>query len=304
MALIPLNPPAGSVAAQRRAWSGSLLLKYWHLTSLDAPTVAVAWAYAFAWTARVPLPATAVAPLGLMVWAIYIADRLLDARAGLDKPQRCRLEERHRFHWRHRRLLGTLAAAAGVAALWMAGTHLPLRALRRDSLMGVAALAYFSGVHGRGPRSRWVATLRAAAGRLLSRESIVGIIFSGGCVLPVLSAAGGLGRVSTVVVVPFVVFALLAWVNLYAIEQWESGRDGVAKLALGVAAVLMAGAAALMWWQPRAAVVLLTAMGSALLLAGLDGMRARVDRVTLRAAADLVLLTPLIWLLPAALVGR
>ena len=58
-------------------------------------------------------------------------------------------------------------------------------------------------------------------------------------------------------------------------------------LALAAAAVLAAAA-------PRAAMAMTAAAMSALLLLLLDRYRERLERVTLRAAADLVLLTPLL----------
>lgn len=314
--MIPLNPPAGVALVQGAGWSGSFGLKYWHLASLDAPSVAIAWAYAFAWTAHLHLTLAAATPLGLMVWALYIADRLLDVRAGQRQPGRVRLEERHWFHWRHSRALGALAVVGAAAAAWMVEGHLPVRAVRRDSLMGVAALAYFSGVHGRGLRADWIARLWAKAGRLGGwgriglREVLVAVIFSAGCVLPVLPMGpASLPRTYAALAAPAVAFAALAWLNLRAIEVWESSRGGVARIAYSVAAVFLAGAVALIWVQPRTALLLLAAMASALLLAGLDEMRGRMDRVTLRAAADAVLLTPLLltpllWLFSARLGGR
>ncbi len=43
---------------------------------------------------------------------------------------------------------------------------------------------------------------------------------------------------------------------------------------------------------------------SSLLLAWLDGARERMDAVTLRAAADLVLLTPVLLLIPIGVPAR
>jgi hypothetical protein len=51
----------------------------------------------------------------------------------------------------------------------------------------------------------------------------------------------------------------------------------------------------------RAAELAMAAALSSLLLAALDGLRSRLSPLALRAAADLVLLTPLALLLSAAL---
>jgi hypothetical protein len=53
--------------------------------------------------------------------------------------------------------------------------------------------------------------------------------------------------------------------------------------------------------EPRLALLLALVAASSLLLAWLDGARHRMDAVTLRAAADLILLTPLV-LVPVELV--
>ncbi len=230
--------------ARRTAWNGPAALKYWHLSSLDAPSVAVAWACAFAWAARVKAPAGMLAALALVVWVLYVVDRLLDARAGLDDAGRPNLQERHWFHWRHRRLLSVLAGMAAVAAGWMVLSRLHAAALRRDSLMGLATLAYFSGVHGRGWRSGWVAGMKERAARIVSRELIVGVIFSAGCLAPVLPLApSGVARVCMRLAVPAVAFAALAWLNVKAIGCWETvtlglcGERGVREVALLLAAV-------------------------------------------------------------------
>jgi hypothetical protein len=91
-------------------------LAWWHLASLDAPTVAVAWSLGFAWAAGVALPAWVPALLALTAWAVYIGDRLLDARAAIRSGETHRLRERHFFHHRHRRVFGVLAVAASCAA--------------------------------------------------------------------------------------------------------------------------------------------------------------------------------------------
>ena len=98
---------------------------YPNLLSLDAPLVAVAWLYIFAKTWRVDyLPWAAYISLGLVVWVIYVTDRLLDAsmRGGTSE----KLEARHEFHRKHQRVFRRVAVIAGVVALSLVITHLPL----------------------------------------------------------------------------------------------------------------------------------------------------------------------------------
>ena len=88
---------------------------YPNLLSLDAPLVAVAWLYIFAKTWRVQfLPLAAYVSLGLVVWMIYVADRLMDASMASGK-----LESRHEFHRKHQGKFRLAAKIAAVVALFL-----------------------------------------------------------------------------------------------------------------------------------------------------------------------------------------
>jgi hypothetical protein len=241
-----------------------------------------------------------VAVLALVVWAIYVVDRLLDARAGIGDSGRHNLQERHWFHWRHRRVFSVAAGIAAVTAGSMILSRLHAAALRRDSLMGLATLAYFSGVHGRG-----LAWFRERLGRVVSRELVVGAIFSAGCVAPVLpSAAAGVARVCALLAAPAAAFAAVAWLNVKAIGCWEAGLESescVMRIAPWLAAVCGGFGIAMGRLEPRIALLFGLVAASSLLLARLDEARERMDAVTLRAAADLVLLTPLLLAVPMEL---
>lgn len=293
------RPPAQYGKSVPQSWDAPGLLKFWHLASLDAPTVAVAWAWAFAWALHLPLPAWALALLALVVWVIYVGDRLLDARGGLRNPAHHLLQDRHYFHWRHRRLLAPLAAIATLAALWIVQERVSGFAIRQDSMVAAAALVYFSGVHTRASLPGW---LRRGAARLVSRELLVGAIFSAGCSLPALSALR-LHRPPAfgpaLLCVPLF-FAALAWLNVRAIADWEDNpwpihRRIVTRFAraigvLGLLAALLLAAAG----QPRIGLVLAAGALSAFLLALLDRVRPALTPLALRAGADVVLLAPLL----------
>lgn len=283
-----------------QALNASRVLKLWHLTSLDAPTVAVTWAWAFAWAARVHLPAWWLLLLGLAVWAVYIGDRLMDARAGLRADNQQDLRERHYFHWRHRRVLGALAAACAVTGAWIVHTRLTAVAVRRDSLVGLATLAYFSGVHARVKLPRFSV--------VVSREFLVGVLFSAGCALPVWSVASGRSIAVRLVVLPAAYFAALAWLNVRAITQWEAAPErragmwlGAVSCGLALAGVALAGLLA--FSEPREAGLVVAGVLSALLVGALHRSRNRFDPLTLRALVDLVLLTPLVLVSAAALLA-
>jgi hypothetical protein len=269
------------------------LLRLWHLASLDAPTVAIVWAWAFAWSAHIHLAAWPLVLLGLVVWTVYIADRLLDAQAGRRNPADHDLRARHHFHWRHRRILAPLAGVAALVAAAIVRRRVPVIALPQDSAVAIATLAYFSGVHG---RLKLPGTLERLARAIGSRECLVGALFAAGCVLPAWSvdpASWGPASPLRLLVVPAIYFAALAWLNLRAITRWESGlRLGGITWALSGAGLLLA--ASLAAGQPRAAALVTAAAVSALLIGWLDSKSARLEPVTLRAAVDLVLLSPLL----------
>ncbi|HWE87635.1 MAG TPA: hypothetical protein VG267_22020 [Terracidiphilus sp.] len=295
MALIPLIASAAEVRERYTPVDGPRILKLWHLASVDAPTVAVAWASALAWAAHVRPAPGMVVTLALAVWAIYVVDRLLDARTGLRSRELHPLRERHYFHWRHRRMLGGLALAAVAGAAWLVLPRLGASALRPDSAVAMATLIYFGGVHGGRGSARRV--LRRV-GAVISRECVVGIIFTAGCTLPALTAAVGV-RDLMALAGPVCALAVLACLNVRAIACWEADeprRKGMTRAALTVAGLALVGAAVLMRVEARAAGLLVMAAASAALLALLDRKRDRLEAVTLRAAADLVLLTPLVLL--------
>ena len=101
--------------------------------------------------------------------------------------------------------------------------------------------------------------------------------------------------------IPVVFFALLAWLNCHAIDRWEAHQHSPATMPIPLLAVLLAlaglfPAALLLNAQPRSAALLAAGSAAALLLALLDRLRTRLTPITLRAAADLVLLTPVFLL--------
>ncbi len=300
-----LNPP--SSAAASRSIRVVAPLHLWHLASLDAPTVALAWAWSLAWAAHRPLPVWSAAALALIVWVIYVGDRLLDVRSTLatnadrNVYRAKHLRERHFFHWRHRRIFLAIAALAGLAAAALLFAQLPEKALRRDSIVAAATLVWLGSVHlgqrGRAMQERAQAQTHHARAFARERmaEIVVGLIFALGCALPAWPR-------SAAALLPLTLFAALAWLNLYAIGVWESLRGSGVRQAAAVVAISGIGLAILAGrlGETRAATVLFGGAASALLLALLDRWRSRLSPLTLRAVADFVLLTPL---LAAALVA-
>jgi hypothetical protein len=288
---LPLANPQIPVATRPRRTSiydAPTPLRLWHLASLDAPTVSVVWSFAFAWAAGIRLPAWISALLVLGTWAVYIGDRLLDARSALRSGTTGSLRDRHFFHWRHRHVLVSVACVAFLLATALIFTLMPLAFRERDSVLAVAALAYFSGVH-LPRRPRWLAPV-------LTKELLVGILFAAGCALPTLTRLRTEHLASLVAAVGF--FAALAWLNCLAIDRWESSPARSIRSAS--ATILGAGLLLALFFsfaQPRIAALVLAATTSALLLALLDRHRTRLTPIALRASADMVLLTPVLLLL-------
>ena len=113
-------------------------LTFWHLLSLDAPTVAALWTWFIASANHLHLPAVSIVAMFLAVWMLYAADRLLDAR-NIDASSTGDLEARHYFHNQHRSafLTGILAASITLAILLPRldpRSHPPLPHPRRSAL--------------------------------------------------------------------------------------------------------------------------------------------------------------------------
>jgi hypothetical protein len=274
-------------------------IRLWHLSSLDAPTVALVWCIAFAWTVNVRLPWWVLVLLSLGVWAVYVADRLLDARGSMRTLKVEQLHERHFFHWHHRRILAPMAAACALTATWIVFEVMPRATREHDSLLAAASVLYFTRVH---------------TGRrilpLLSKESLVGILFTLGCAIPTFTRAHFSPEfpVSTLLITT-ALFWLLAWLNCYAIDRWETHgtptpRNPISLLALSLAAASLICSILLAASHPASAILLACGAMAALLLAALNRVRAQLDPVTLRAAADFALLTPLLLFALAPLLRK
>jgi uncharacterized membrane protein (UPF0136 family) len=286
---VAVAAPALAVEQQRRAGLPRVLV-YWHLLSLDAPTVAVLWAWGLAHAARVPLPLIATVVLGLGAWIIYVADRLLDGRTGNELRDGCGddLRERHFFHARHRRAFLMGAGCAGVALLALVITAMASAARRDDAAIFGFFLLYFLVVHLPGVRVRF------------PRELAVGIVFASACVAPAWSRPGS---PHAELVAMTLVFAALCWLNCTAIHVWE--HDGPASLIPAMALCVAVAAGALAWAanlaHSGACRLDLATLASALLLLALDRDHRGSNpssTLALRVLADAALLTPLLFVVP------
>ena len=177
---------------------------------------------------------------------------------------------------------------------------MPRATREHDSLLAAASLLYFTRVH---------------TGRrilpLLSKESLVGILFTLGCALPAFTRAHLSPEfpVSTPLITT-ALFALLAWLNCYAIDRWETHdaptpRIPISLLALSLAAASLICSILLAASHPaiRNPACLRSHWPHCCLPHSIAFAR-NSNPVTLRAAADLALLTPLLLLALAPLLRR
>ena len=303
MSTTSISPPATPKIGKARTSSAKTVrlsgrsLEYWHLLSLDAPTVAVAWSGSLARAAHVRLPAIGLLMLALATWILYVSDRLLD---GMQASHANLLKERHHFHARHRRVFLAASVPAGILLVWLVVTRMNPASRFEYLLLAAAAAIYLLCVH--------LPSRRAQASAHFPKELAVAIIFAIACVIPAWSrepashlqllAAGG-------------AFALLCWLNCIAIETWEA--DGIRPtlnpltaaigehlrsgcIALATGAMILALRFATAQYTAFAALALAIATSSYLLLQ-LDRKRTYLTPLRLRAAADAVLLTPIVFLL-------
>jgi hypothetical protein len=257
------------------------VLALWHLLSLDAPCVAALWTAFAARSFGVDLPWTAPAALALAVWMLYAADRLSDAARG------DRLEERHRFHQRHRfAFTGALIGALPLLTLLV--VWLPPGLRMAWVLLALPMAVYAGAVHGlRLPR--------------VPKEHLVGIFFALTVMMPVLAShAASLPQIVAV----SVAFGAVCWLNCAAIARWEDSPQqtmdpGTAwatrSFTLATIIVMLLGAACSLEGWHAACIGIAVAAGAGLLLL-LDRRRTQVGSLDLRSLADAALLTPLLFL--------
>ena len=264
----------------------SNLAAWWHLLSLDAPTVAALWAWFFAHAMHLRFAPLQAFPLALATWLLYVSDRILD---GLYPGNTQLLRERHHFHARHR--VAFLIAGSLLLAflVWVVVTHMRPEALRDNLILGLVSLAYLLAVHHRRtPR--------------LPKELAVALLFAAATAVPAWSRLGaGLGKEQLAPAVLF--FAGLCWVNCVGIEKWESGQvhatsrwAGLHLRAIVTTIALFSFAGAVFAPSRGLMAVYLSALLSSVLLFLLDARSKHWSALHLRIAADAALLTPLAML--------
>ncbi|MFN7934792.1 MAG: hypothetical protein U0R19_15800 [Bryobacteraceae bacterium] len=253
-----------------------------NLLGLDAPLVALTWQAFLALTIAVPLRPVGRVTLGLTVWVIYLADRLLDVRHA----PTTRETERHRFHRRHGRLLWSLLILALCADLAAVLFWLRPAVLQTGMLPFTAVILYMGSVHRQRMR--------------IPKEFAVAMLFTAGTFL--------IGWTFTPhrlnLFLPAAAFLLLCLANLVAIEIWEwrELRNGQGKPPHRATILI---SRFLPWWLGALALSPIAApspwflaiSASAIAILLLHWTRASLSLNARRVLVDAALLTPLIWLI-------
>jgi len=272
---------------------------YWHFLSLDAPTIAVLWAWSFARAAQVHASASAIAVLGIGTWLIYVADRLLDAQSARYSTLNYDLRERHFFHARHRRTFLIAAAAAAMALLWQISI-MPTAARFEDTVLFAVSMLYFGIVHLPFIRIR----------KSFPRELSVGILFACATAVPAWSKQGS---PHAMLLPSILLFAGLCCLNCLAIEIWERPAGPSHQYTIPAVALCIATASAALILARHGSGtsrVAASALASALLMLALDRLFYSFTKrnpgheesanflLAMRIAADAALLTPVFFVLP------
>ena len=277
------------------------------------------WTFFVARANHINLPLTAVLAMGIAVWILYAADRLLDTRIlradastrGIEEvseeaqmsqvfliskaAQAAGLEPRHYFHRRHRHAFRMALVAASIALAVLLPKILPA-SLRLYLILGTSLLAYFLMIH----VDRF-STYRKSL--FLPKELAVGVFFSAATFIPTIARNSELrlaltpGAALLATVCSVNCLFIYAWEHPVAVVHIDLGTSMFLRILPHLAtSVVITGlvlsiiSRTLPWPIPIACV------GAVLSLLLLHRNRNQFPPTTLRAAADLCLLTPLFLL--------
>jgi hypothetical protein len=267
-----------------------------HLLSLDAPAVAVVWQLLSIRVSHARVASVVTAVLALVIWLIYVGDRILDS---YQTDQNSQEPLRHRFYKAHRKaflppFLGVLLLTA-----WISYAELGLR-MRRDGLLLAALVGLYLVV---------VHALQGGAKGWFPKELAVAILFGAGTLMPVAIRAQ---QIPLWFLPAFLLFFLVLWMNALLIEysEWLTLREGkegrphgstivlgehLAAFAIGVG-VLALAAMAVPFFAP-ARLILLAETVIAFAMGGIGLHWRRIPAQAVGIAADMALLAPLFVLL-------
>ena len=297
--------------------------------------VAVLWTAALARLHGVKMPPEVLAGLALVVWAVYLIDRVFDTfGAGAAE-----LDLRHRFYLRHRRwLLSVLVPMLAAAVAWLGLCHIPAgllaealvllpalavylvvythadtQALRRvalvcapSALLMLHALPLTASLRMLGAvlvgglvLAAWWPRLRALFQMCVRKESAAGVLFALGCTT--YARFNQQGARDPTEWIELLLLAFLFTSNLSVISQQElpeTARRDPRGFLIGAAAVCAWLGYGGFWQQDSAALhflTLLVLVGLLLHLAVWAFARGR-SAESFRFWADVALVLPPLWL--------
>ncbi|MFT3992602.1 MAG: hypothetical protein QM680_14500 [Luteolibacter sp.] len=268
---------------------------YPNLLSLDAPLVAVAWLYIFSKTWGIWRlgyhPTLTYITLALVVWIIYVLDRLLDALMhGKDEV---RMQARHEFHLRHKK---KFLAGAGLAALVALGFGIFSIPMMIYSYLGVGILLVI------GFFALSIFSNQPPGEISYAKNILAGSAFAYGTAMIAHMHSGFGGFLELLGSRELMCFAALCILNILAIDLWEhanryrdleiTARD---ELKLTIPLTILAALSlmfALLDHEFTTRPFYYATLTGAALLQVLNRMRPRFSMEALRVLADLAILVP------------
>jgi hypothetical protein len=269
------------VEKERRPW-----WLYMNLLGLDAPLIAVVWLFLFAQTWRVNYhPWEAYAALGLVVWTIRIAVKLLQGSMAADGSA---------FAMQYRKPLMILAFLTGLSAIGLTVLNFPLSVYAYLLVAALFVVGYFA------------LTLFSPQDEneiSYGRHVMAGLAFAFGTALTAHAYLPNLGIKELFISREFICFGVLCLLSSSATELWARSStpavDGEAgsldELALSLPLTLL-GAAALVFAVQNdtmtARPFYYAILTGAALLQVLNRTRARFRLATVKVLTSLCLLAP------------
>jgi len=254
----------------------------------------MAWLYLFAKTWRLGYhPWEAYASLGLAVWMIYGADRLLDVALATGPVEQ--LEARHRFHVEHKRSFLIALAVAFVVAVLLVVTRMPM-AIYKHLLLGGVLIAGFFGL----------SMLSSQDPREVpyTKSILAGVTFAFGTAMTAHIYRSEYDIYDMLGSREFLSFAVLCILNISAIDLWEHAArspdleiKASDELSLTLPLTLLGGAAlgyAVLNSEQASRPFFYAVLTGAGLLYVLNRHRARFRMDSLRVLADVALLVPVL----------
>jgi hypothetical protein len=269
------TPSTGGTIVGRGALEKQGTLPAWmwlNLLNLDAPLVAVVWQDFLSRCYLSPLKSSSRWILGIAVWAIYMADELLDlrqrGRQALESPRRA-LYARY-FRIALISLAAALAADLVSAALWLD------RPVFANGLWVAGAAVLYLCLFPLGDAEPVWKPLSAAT------------VFASGVFLVAWTQSA---MPLSTFALPACAFFALCLLNLLLIRFWERESGSVPEgllLAIGALAIVCAWEVDFPWYGAIAL--------SATALGAIAVWGDRLSKDARRVAADIVLLSPLLFL--------